>query len=205
LWRAPAPTAPVGSGATYGRQAFRACGLHKIERLRRAQALRARPRRRAQPKDGGERCFGDRAECARSPVRGGPAQPQMDRRLHLCLDSRGLALCGRGDRSVFAPRCRLVDESRSARLVTDAFLMAIRRRGRPGALLHHSGAANTRASSSSGSWPTTERIGRKVYPTHHAARADVFAYIEKVYNTIRRPSTIGYLSPVEFERKVGLA
>jgi putative transposase len=29
--------------------------LHKIERLRRAQGLRARPRRRAQPKDGGER------------------------------------------------------------------------------------------------------------------------------------------------------
>ena len=31
------------------------CGLHKIERLMRAQALRARPRRRALPKDDGER------------------------------------------------------------------------------------------------------------------------------------------------------
>jgi putative transposase len=37
----------------------------------------------------------------------------------------------------------------SAQLVTDALLMAIWRRGRPDALLHHSGAANTRASSSS--------------------------------------------------------
>ena len=46
----------------------------------------------------------------------------------------------------------------------------------------------------------TERIGRKVYRTRDAARADVFDY-----NTIRRHSTIGYLSPVEFERKVGLA
>ena len=44
-----------------------------------------------------------------------------------------------------------------------------------------------------------------VYPTRDAAKADVFAYIEKVYNTIRRPSTNGYLSPVEFETKVGLA
>jgi putative transposase len=39
----------------------------------------------------------------------------------------------------------------SAQLVTDALLMAIWRRGRPDALLHHSDrAANTRASSSSG-------------------------------------------------------
>jgi putative transposase len=51
----------------------------------------------------------------------------------------------------------------------------------------------------------TERIGRKVYRTRDVARADVFDYIERFYNTIRRYSTIGYLSPVEFERKVGLA
>ncbi len=50
-----------------------------------------------------------------------------------------------------------------------------------------------------------ERIGRKVYRTRDAARADVFDYIERFYNTIRRHSTNGYLSPVEFERKVGLA
>lgn len=31
------------------------CGLHRIERLMRAQALRARPRRRGLPKDHGER------------------------------------------------------------------------------------------------------------------------------------------------------
>jgi len=30
-------------------------------------------------------------------------------------------------------------------------------------------------------------------------------YIERFYNAIRRHSTIGYLGPVEFERKVGLA
>jgi transposase InsO family protein len=33
----------------------------------------------------------------------------------------------------------------------------------------------------------------------------VFDYIERFYNATRRHSTIGYLSPVEFERKVGLA
>jgi putative transposase len=41
--------------------------------------------------------------------------------------------------------------------------------------------------------------------TRNEARADVFDYIERFYNATRRHSTIGYLSPVEFERKVGLA
>lgn len=36
-------------------------------------------------------------------------------------------------------------------------------------------------------------------------RADVFDYIERFYNAIRRHSTIGYLSPAEFEKKGGLA
>jgi putative transposase len=51
----------------------------------------------------------------------------------------------------------------------------------------------------------TERIGKKTYRTRDAARAEVFDYIERFYNTVRRHSTIGYLSPVEFERKAGLA
>jgi putative transposase len=50
----------------------------------------------------------------------------------------------------------------------------------------------------------TERAGRKVYRSRDDARADVFDYIERFYNTVRRHSTIGYLSPVEFETKVGL-
>jgi putative transposase len=53
----------VGSARTYGaRRAWRdvlaesvSRGLHKIERLRRANALRARPRRRGLPKDDGQR------------------------------------------------------------------------------------------------------------------------------------------------------
>ena len=50
----------------------------------------------------------------------------------------------------------------------------------------------------------TERIASNVYRSRNAARADIFDYIERFYNTIRRHSTIGYLSPAEFERKVGL-
>ncbi|MGY3034065.1 transposase InsO family protein [Bradyrhizobium sp. USDA 4354] len=64
----------------------------------------------------------------------------------------------------------------TAQLVTDALLMAIWRRDKPDALLHHS---------DQGSQYTSE--------------------IERFYSTIRRHSNIGYLSPVEFEREVGLA
>jgi putative transposase len=89
----------VASDRTYGaRRIWRdvleagfSCGLHKIERLMRAQALRVRPRRR--PAQRRRRTFrrGDRAERSGSPVHGGPAQPQMDCRLHLYLGDRGLA------------------------------------------------------------------------------------------------------------------
>jgi putative transposase len=51
----------------------------------------------------------------------------------------------------------------------------------------------------------TERTGSKTYRTRDEARADVFDYIERFYNAKRRHSTIGYLSPMEFERKAGLA
>jgi putative transposase len=51
----------------------------------------------------------------------------------------------------------------------------------------------------------TERTGNKTYRTRDEARMDVFDYIERFYNSKRRHSTIGYLSPMEFERKAGFA
>ena len=49
-----------------------------------------------------------------------------------------------------------------------------------------------------------ERVARKIYRTRDQARADVFDYIERFYPR-RRHSTIGYISPMEFEAKVRLA
>ena len=51
----------------------------------------------------------------------------------------------------------------------------------------------------------TERTARKTNRTRGQAKADVFDYIERFYNAKRRHSTIGYLSPMEFETKAGLA
>ena len=121
----------------------------------------------------------------------------------------------------------------TAQLVTDALVMAIWRRGKPDALLHHSDRGSQYTSeqfqrlmadhgvicsmSRSGNvWDNaamesffsslkTERTARKVYRTSNEAKADVFDYIERFYNPKRRHSTIGYLSPMEFERQAGLA
>lgn len=50
-----------------------------------------------------------------------------------------------------------------------------------------------------------ERFRGEIYRTRDAARADLFDYIARFYDTVRRASTIGYLSSVEFKKKVGLA
>lgn len=47
----------------------------------------------------------------------------------------------------------------------------------------------------------TERVGRKTYRTRKQARADVFDYIERFHNPTRRHSTIGYPSPMTFEKR----
>jgi transposase InsO family protein len=46
-----------------------------------------------------------------------------------------------------------------------------------------------------------EMTARKLYRTRDEARAVVFDYIERFYNPKRRHSTIGFLSPMEFEQR----
>jgi len=121
----------------------------------------------------------------------------------------------------------------TAQLVTDAMVMAIWRRGKPEAVMHHSDQGSQHTSddfqrlldemgvtcsmSSAGNvWDISamesffsslkiERTARKNYRSRDEARADVFDYIERFYNTRRRHSLIGYVSPKEFEKRVGLA
>ncbi|MBB3955291.1 transposase InsO family protein [Novosphingobium sediminicola] len=121
----------------------------------------------------------------------------------------------------------------TAQLVADAMMMAIWRRGKPDALLHHSDQGSqytseqfqrlmqdngvTCSMSRSGNcWDNAamesffsslkiERVRRKVYRSRDQARADVFDYIERFYNPTRRHSTLGYVSPIDFERQAGVA
>jgi transposase InsO family protein len=108
----------------------------------------------------------------------------------------------------------------TAQLVTDALVMAIRQRGKPDALMHHSDRVSQYTSeqfqrlmadhgvvcsmSLSGNvWDNaamesffsslkTERTARKLSRKRDEAKADVFDYVERVYNAKRRHSTIGY-------------
>ncbi len=46
----------------------------------------------------------------------------------------------------------------------------------------------------------TERTARTVFRTREQARAEVFDYIERFYHPTRRHSTLGYVSPIDFEK-----
>ena len=121
----------------------------------------------------------------------------------------------------------------TAQLVPDALMMAIWQRGKPDALLHHSDQGSQYTSEqlqrlmtdngvtcsmsrSGNAWDNaamgsffssmkTERIGRKTYRTRNHAKVYVFDYIERFYNPTRRHSTLGYLSPMDFERQAHVA
>jgi putative transposase len=233
----------VASARTYGaRRVWRdvlsdgfSCGLPKIERLMRANALRARPRRRGLPRDEGQRLANAVAPNVldRQFVAERANQKWIADFTYIWTGEGWLYVAAVID--LFSRRVVgwSMKAEMTAQLVADALIMAIWRRGRPDALLHHSDQGSqytsdqfqrlmtdngvTCSMSRSGNvWDNaamesffsslkTERIGRRVYRTRDEARADVFDYIERFYNSARRHSTIGYISPVEFERKVGLA
>jgi putative transposase len=232
----------LGSDRTYGaRRVWHdvlaegfSCGLHRIERLMRKNAMKARPRKRRLPTDTGERVI--------SAI----APNVLDRQFHAAVPNRKWIadftyiwtaegwLYVAAVIDLFSRRVVgwSMSASMTAQLVTDALLMAIWRRGRSNALLHHSDQGSQYTSehfrklmedngvicsmSRSGNvWDNaamesffsslkTERTARKVYCTRDHAKADVFDYIECFYNPRRRHSTLGYLSPIEFERKAGL-
>jgi len=121
----------------------------------------------------------------------------------------------------------------TADLVVDALVMAVWRRGPADKLLHHSDQGSQYTSEAfqrllsehgiecsmsrrGDCWDNAamesffsslkaERVERKVYRNRDEARADVFDYIERFYNPRRRHSTLGYLSPVEYEKQAELA
>ena len=127
-----------------------------------------------------------------------------------------------------------MQSSMTSQLVLDALVMALWRRGKPAELLHHSDQGSQYSSEDfqrllaaegitcsmsrrGDCWDNSavesffaslkkDRVHRKTYPTRDVARADMFDYIETFYNTRRRHSTLGQVSPAEFERtQLGLA
>jgi putative transposase len=115
------------------------CGLHQIERLMRLQGLRARPRRRRLPKDSGDRQLEtvpanllDRQFIAERPN-----QKWIADFTYLWTAEGWLYVAAVID--LFSRRVVAwsMSAAMTAQLVTDALLMAVWRRGKPDALLHH--------------------------------------------------------------------
>jgi putative transposase len=122
---------------------------------------------------------------------------------------------------------RAMAEAMESRLVVDALEMAITRR-RPGAgLLAHSDRGSQYASdhyqrvlaaagiacSMSGvaqCWDNApveslfgtpkRELGVEVFATRGQAKAEIFEYLEVFYNRVRRHSSLGFVSPAEYER-----
>jgi putative transposase len=209
------------------------CGLHRIERLMRENGLRARPRRRGLPKDTGERSAVSDNLLDRAFEAAAPNQKWIADFTYIWTAEGWLYVAAVVD--LFSRRVVgwAMKSEMTAQLVTDALIMAIWRRGKPDSLLHHSDQGSqytseqfqrlmadhgiTCSMSRSGNvWDNaamesffsslkTERTARKVYRTRDDARADVFDYVERFYNPRRRHSTLGYLSPVEYEKQTVLA
>ena len=232
----------VDSDRTYGArrvwrdvlEAGHRCGLHRIERLMHVHALRARPKRRGLPMDRGERSGSiapnllDRAFQATAPN-----QKWVADFTYLWTGEGWLYIAVVLD--LYSRRAVgwSMQPQMTAQLVTDALMMAVWRRDRSDALMHHSDRGSqytsdafqrllgelgvTCSMSRSGNcWDNaamesffkslkTERTDRKVYRTRDEAKTDVFDYIELFYNPKRRHSTIGYVSPVQFEQQRLLA
>ena len=138
----------VGSHRTYGaRRIWRDllaegadCGLHRIERLMRLKALRARPRRRRLPKDEGDRqAHGVSANILdRQFEAERPNQKWIADFTYIWTGEGWLYVAAVID--LFSRRVVgwSMSATMTAQLVADALVMAVWRRGKPNALLHHS-------------------------------------------------------------------
>jgi putative transposase len=216
------------------------CGLHRIERLMRVQALRARPRRRARPLDTGERNIGalapnilDRQFTASAPnekwaadftfiwtadgwpyvavvldlysrrVVGWSMQPTMTSQL--VTDALTMAVWRRGGKQTFEQSALLHHSDRGRQYTSESFQRLLSALGVICSMSRSGNVWDNSAMESFFSSLKTERTARKMYRTRNAARADVFDYIERFDNPIRRHSTLGYLSPMDFEQQVRVA
>ena len=121
-----------------------------------------------------------------------------------------------------------MDAAMASRLVVDALEMAVARRLPGAGLLAHSDRGSQYASehyqrllgkhgitcSMSGvaqCWDNApvesffatlkrELVHDEHYTTREQAKASIFEYVEAFYNRVRRHSSLGYLSPEQFER-----
>jgi putative transposase len=209
------------------------CGVNRVARLMLGAGLQARPKRRRLPSDIGLRPEHAIAPnlLERQFEATAPNQRWVADFTYIWTQEGWLYFAVVLD--LFSRRVVgwSMNQQMTAQLVTDALVMAIWRRGRPTELLHHSDQGSqytseqfqelltelgvTCSMSRRGDvWDNSamesffsslkiERVHRKRYRTRDEARADLFDYVERFYNPRRRHSTLGYVSPAEYEKAAG--
>lgn len=206
-------------------------GRHRVGRRMRLAGLRARPRRRRRPTTpAGSPGTAAANVLNREFAAPGPNQKWVADFTYVWTAEGWLFVAVVLD--LFSRRIVgwAMQATMTSQLVTDALVMAVWRRGASQAVLHHSDRGSqytsehfqrllgelgiTCSMSRAGNvWDNsavesffaslkTERTSRRTYRTRAAARADIFEYIECFYNPVRRHSTLGYRSPMEYERQV---
>jgi putative transposase len=227
------------SDRTYGsprvwhdlRAAGEQCGVNRVARLMKASNLQARRKRRRLPGDSSARLENHIApnHLQREFEAQKPNQKWVADFTYIWTAEGWLYAAAVMD--LYSRRIVgwSMSDTMQARMVSDALLMALWRRGKPTALMHHSDQGSqytsddfqqllksqnitcsmsrrgecwdNAAMESFFSTLKTERCMRTVYRTREEARADVFDYIERFYNPVRKHSKLNYLSPVQFEQQ----
>ena len=210
-------------------------GRERVARLVRSLKLQAQPKRRKAPVDKGQRLESAIAPNSldREFTATAPNQKWVADFTYVWTSEGWLYVAAVLD--LFARRIVgwSMKARMTADLVTDALIMAIWRRQPDPELLHHSdqgsqytceqfqklladhgiecsmsrtGECHDNAVMESFySRMKDDRVSRRRYRTRDEARADIFDYIERFYNPKRRHSTLGGLSPVEYEKRAKLA
>ena len=111
------------------------CGMNRVIRPMHLATLQARHKRRRLPCDTGR-------TTSRLPICSATSRPAVRTRsgwpTSPTLDGQGMAVCSSCDGPVFPPHRGLMSDTMQAKMVSDALLMALWRRGKPSSLMHHS-------------------------------------------------------------------
>ncbi len=115
---------------------------------------------------------------------------------HLAVDALKMAL---GQRQ---PEGELIHHSdRGAQYMSDDFRHALKRHGIRCSMSGKGNCYDNAVVESFFASLKRERVKRRKYQTWDEARADMFDYIERYYNRKRRHSTLGNISPAEYEKR----
>ena len=209
------------------------CGLHRVERLVRAAGIRSKVRRKFRTTTDSDHAhavapnlLGQQFEVS------APNQVWVSDITYIATDEGWLYLASTMD--LFSRRIVgwAMSARMTVDIVLDALEMALGRRAPPPGLVHHSDRGVQYAAhafrgllerhgivcSMSGKGNCydnavkesffhtlkTELCDHERYPTRDQARASVFDFIEVFYNRARLHSTLGYLTPAEFEERVAV-